>query len=178
MTPVLALDLSTKRTGAALPDGRAVSLKPRRATDSTAEKIDHIAGDVERALIAWQPAVVAVEDLLPRQPHTKAAYAAGGIHHVVRVILARRGIACALVSANDIKRWATGKAGADKDEMEAAARAAGGDVANDDEADAWLLRAVTLMAYDDVDLLADTGPDAVRRDVVAKITWPSLKGTA
>lgn len=149
MTTVLGLDLSATKAGVALPTGRLLTLT---APDIDAAK--HGSGEIGRRLHWWhewlrtllaehRPDVVALEGPLLH---------VGGIgtirtlevHGVARLVTRIQGAELDEISPAELKKWATGNGAASKADMIAAAVARGADPKNDDEADAFLLRAWSL----------------------------------
>ena len=151
MTAVLALDLSATKAGVALPDGSCMTL--------TAPKVDIAKkgrDEIGRRLWWWddqftrlfwqhQPAIVAVEDYAPRAPGMDGRHRTAEVRGIF-VVKAMTWDAAIVddIGPGTLKKWATGNGNAGKDAMIAEARRRGATVANDDEADAWLLRAMVM----------------------------------
>lgn len=158
-TAVLALDINATKAGVALPTGRLLTL--------TAPTIQPIrAGRVEigRRLTWWRatlhdlfdtyrPDVVAVEDYAPHAPGSTGKFRTAEVAGIPRQLAHQHGaLLLDQVTPTELKKWATGSGVATKDDMVLAARDRGYEPANDDEADAALLRefvldAVTVPAY-------------------------------
>jgi Holliday junction resolvasome RuvABC endonuclease subunit len=159
---VLALDLSITATGVCLPDGTASTiLTQQKAGDARLKTIElaiiQATHDVDFAVI---------EDL---PTHAKSAGTTGMVHGVARLVLLRYGIPYAVVTPATLKAYATGKGNADKTAMAIAAlKRTGREFADDNQVDAFWLRAAALDWYGqpEFDL-----PKA-QRDRLAKVTWP------
>lgn len=170
MTAVLGLDVSTRRTGAALPTGRAVSLSP--STTDVARRLHWFAGALARLLRCYEPEIAVIEGYAPNSVGILSTIRLAELGGVIRLTLHEHSVPYVEIGPGQLKRWATGNGNATDEAMIAAATAAGGTPANDDEADALLARAVAVHALDSVDLL-DGQPHAdIRLQVVSAITWP------
>lgn len=169
MIRIVALDLSTKRTGVTLPTGRTLSWTPPAEVGA---RLHWLAGGIGTLLTRQEPALIVVEGL-PVHTYPKALAAGAQLHGVVRLVAYEHSVPVVDVDPNRLKRWATGRGNADKDDMLAAARYAGAEVDNHDEADAWLLWCLAGSAYDGPGL---PGDDAGHRlEVLSKITWPVIR---
>lgn len=140
---VVGLDLSTRSCGIARTDGRLVTvqpkaLKPKASPSDHARRLD----EIERGVCAQVPEWTDLAVIEGYALHTHAGTLArlGEAAGVVKLRLWRMGVPFVLVPPAVLKRFACGKGNASKAEMVAACRAAGGDPANDDEADAFWLR--------------------------------------
>lgn len=135
---VTGLDLSLTATGVCRPDGSVFTI----ATSDN---------DGDRRLNVIRVAVldvvtgcdfVLIEDL---PTHAKAAGITAMVHGVVRADLAALGIPYARVVPATLKKYATGKGSGDKVPMAVAAlKRAGVEFADDNQCDAWWLRAMCL----------------------------------
>lgn len=149
-TRVLGLDLSATKAGLAAPTGRLSTL--------VAPKIDtakHGTAEIGRRLWWWhrtltdllvkiyQPQIVVIEGAFVHRSGTGTLRVAE-VHGVARCAIHRAGATLIEVAPAELKKWATGNGNAPKDDMIAAAIQRGGAPANDDEADAFLLRAWAL----------------------------------
>lgn len=174
MIAVMGLDVSTKRTGVALPTGRTISIVPK--TTENARRAHFIVGQLARQLRIYEPAVVVIEGYAPHSIGTLSTIRLAEVGGAIRVLLFELGVPYVEVVGSAMKRFATGNGAADKDRMVRAATAAGATPANHDEADAFVARAVGLLAYG-VDLFErDEENRAARLEVAAAVTWPPIEG--
>ncbi|GAB3209751.1 hypothetical protein GCM10027294_25410 [Marinactinospora endophytica] len=167
MTPpsVIGLDLSMTATGIAYPDGTTETLHPRSTGDA---RLVEIRDRVDRAASDRRVDLVVIEDL---PTHARAAGITGMVHGAVRSLLVERQIPYALVSPATLKAYAAGKGNADKTAMTLALyKRAGIEVADDNQCDAWWLRAAGLqhLGHPAVELPA---AQIARLD---KVTWPEV----
>lgn len=139
MIAVIGVDASLTRTGLARADGRLVSIVPKAGANDRARRLFEIVSVFRRNLPTGEAGAV-IERYNPRgqQGYTMAHLAELG--GVLRLVLFEFAIPWVEVPPSTLKKFATGKGNADKDAMVAAARAAGADPANHDEADAFWLR--------------------------------------
>ena len=164
MTAVLGLDLSLSATGVAAPDGTTSTIKTRdRDGDRRLAQIrDTIAGLCGGADLA------VVEDL---PTHAYSAGITGMVHGAVRVALLDAGVPYALVTPATLKKYATGNGGAKKSGMVLAAyKRFGVDFADEDQCDAFWLRAAGL---DQVGEPLAVLP-AAQRALLGKARWPHM----
>lgn len=167
---VLGLDLSLTSTGAALPDGTVRTLK---SAHSGCERLRHLRDQVLQ--LTWMPVHAGPVDLVvvegyamgsKRQSHS---YATGELGGVIRLMLHEARVPFVDVPPASLKKYATGKGNASKDEvLVAAVKRLGYDGACNDEADALWLRA---MALDHLGEPAVKVP-AAQRAAVDVIDWP------
>lgn len=162
---ILALDLSITATGFALPDGQTGTFKGpwkgdwrlvaiKTAVASHADGVD----------------LAVIEDL---PTHAKSAGITGMVHGAVRTALMECGIPYVLITPATLKAYATGKGNADKTAMAIAAlKRADREFPDDNQCDAWWLRAAALDWYDQPEF---TMPQA-QRDRLTKVAWPDLNG--
>lgn len=162
---VLALDLSIAATGYALPDGQTGTFKGPWKGDWRLVAIKTaVAGHTDAIDIA------VIEDL---PTHAKAAGITGMVHGAVRAVLLEAGVPYVLITPATLKAYATGKGNADKTAMAIAAlKRAGREFGDDNQCDAWWLRAAALDWYDHAEF---TMPQT-QRDRLTKVAWPDLHG--
>ena len=165
MTRVLGLDLSLTATGYAYSEevvgawrvkqrGEARLVLLRDAVLNVAEVAD----------------VVVLEGYSYASPNQ--AHQIGELGGVVRVMLHERHIPFVEVAPATLKRFATGKGNATKDAVLAAAiRRFGFEGSDNNEADAWLLRAMGLEHY-----LGSSIPlrPAYMAEALERVDWPEL----
>jgi Holliday junction resolvasome RuvABC endonuclease subunit len=164
---IVGLDLSLTATGVA--NGRTTWTIDPGALRGPA-RLDLIARKVRDA--AQDARLVAIEGYAFGRPHGMAAL--GELGGVIRWMLWNLGIPYAEVPPASLKRYATGKGNAPKQDVLAAAIRRGGDLfdgSDDNRADAWWLRA---MAMDNYGSPVVTVP-AEHRKALAMLRWPALR---
>jgi Holliday junction resolvasome RuvABC endonuclease subunit len=169
---VLGLDLSMTATGICLPDGRTLTV----ATNAKDRdyRLVVIRNEVRGAVIATRPDLVVMEEAPPglKGSAIKAIHMVQG---AVRVALLDLEVPCAVVNPSTLKAYATGKKGADKTAMTMAAyKRAALEFGDDNQVDAWWLRA---MGLDQLGEPVVTVPQA-QRDFMESVDWPKLAETA
>lgn len=171
---VMGFDLSAESTGIALPDGRTFTIKApkaagkRRTLTDDLKRLNHIGAELGLVL-AFQPAdLVVIEDYAPGI-RSSAAHRLAEVGGVVRLACHRASVPIALVNPTHLKIYATGNSRADKGDMRISAlKRAGIEFPNDDECDAWWLRA---MGLDHLDLPPVDLPK-INRAALDKVAWP------
>ncbi|GAA2199816.1 Holliday junction endonuclease [Streptomyces bangladeshensis] len=160
---VLGLDLSITATGYALPDGQTGTFKGPWKGDWRLVAIKTaIAGQADGIDLA------VIEDL---PTHAKSAGITGMVHGAVRTVLMELGVPYVLITPATLKAYATGKGNADKTAMAIAAlKRAGREFADDNQCDAWWLRAAGLDWYGH----AEFDVPKAQRDRLGKVAWPAL----
>ncbi|WP_067184530.1 Holliday junction endonuclease [Microtetraspora niveoalba] len=174
---VVGLDLSLTATGVAFSDGSVGTIKTRlserdrRLTDIRGAIAVAVGGpELMESPTAVPAALVVIEDL---PTHAKSAGITGMVHGVVRELLASARVPYALVPPATLKKYATGAGNADKTAMAVAAfKRDGREFADDNQCDAWWLRAMGLdqLGHPVIEL-----PKA-QRDALAKVAWPEAAG--
>jgi Holliday junction resolvasome RuvABC endonuclease subunit len=168
---VLTLDLSITATGVCLPDGATYTITTN-AKDGD-RRLQHIVDNIGIALGESSDTrdgvdLVAIEGPVVR---SSAAVIIGMVHGAVRLRLLDFNTPYVLITPATLKAYATGKGNADKTAMAIAAlKRAGREFADDNQCDAWWLRAAALDWYGQPEFEL---PKA-QRDRLAKITWPNL----
>lgn len=138
MTPrVLAFDLSLASTGVCFPDGRTDTLRPPSKLDRN-ERLSWFASSFDVIMEDWRPTLVVIESPF-MGANRQTGLILSELHGVLRERVGRHGVVLQVVPPSTLKRMATGSGAATKEQMVARARELGADVANDDEADAFLL---------------------------------------
>lgn len=133
---VLGLDLSLTATGVAMPDGTLATIRTR--TKEGDRRLTEIAYAIGRTLHAVDLAIV--EDL---PTHAHGAGITGMVHGAVRSELIRFNVPYLLVPAATLKVFATGRGNSKKPELRMELfKRHGLDVADDNQVDAWWLRAL------------------------------------
>lgn len=160
---VVGLDLSIAATGCTHPDGEVETWK--YAAKHGDLRLRYIADEVQ-ALALRCPDLVVIEDL---PTHAHGAGITGMVHGAARTELLRAGTPYALITPATLKKYATGKGNAGKPDMAVALyKRARIELADDNQVDAWWLRAAGLqhLGYPIVDV---PGPN---RDALDKVSWP------
>ncbi|NUQ98252.1 MAG: Holliday junction endonuclease [Streptomyces sp.] len=173
MTPnIIALDLSMTATGLCDIEGHTSTVKTKLPGDQRlmgiVENVRHIAGSGRGYLGANLADLAVIEDL---PTHAKSAGITGMVQGAVRVELMRLGVPYVLVTPASLKKWATGKGNADKIAMAVSTlKRFGREFPNDNECDAWCLRAMALDA-----LGCPLAPmPAVNRAALDAVAWPQI----
>jgi hypothetical protein len=161
---VLGLDLSLTATGICLPDGITLTIKTRQKDGD--KRLIHIEDAIIRA-IGHVIDLAVIEDL---PTHAMSAGITGMVHGVARNALNKADIPYALVVPATLKAFATGKGSGDKTPMAMAAYKRGGvEFEDDNQCDAWWLRAAGL---DWIGRPLFDLPQA-QRDRLSKAKWPT-----
>jgi hypothetical protein len=173
---ILGLDLSITAPGLCLPDGttRTVKTNPKHGD----RRLQHIVNEVGLALGEGPDDIGDGVDLVVMEeapPGLKgdAIKAIHMVHGAVRLRLIDFGTPYVVVNPTTLKAYATGSTSADKTAMAMAAyKRASREFTDDNQCDAWWLRAAGLDWYGqpEFDL-----PKA-QRERLAKVTWPDLNG--
>ncbi len=171
---ILALDLSITATGVCLPDG---TTRPTKTNPKDGDRrLQHIVDHVGLALgegpddIGDGCDLVVMEEAPPglKGPAIKAIHM---VHGAVRLRLIDFGTPYVLINPTTLKAYATGSTSADKTAMAIAAlKRTGREFGDDNQCDAFWLRAAALDHYGqpEFDL------PKVQRERLAKVTWPDL----
>lgn len=160
---VVGLDLSITATGIAKRDGSTFTVKTNATGDRRLVVIRDNVG-----LAAGGCDLVVIEDL---PTHAKSAGITGMVHGAVRASLIEWGIRYVLITPASVKKYATGKGNCGKPEMAVAAfKRAEVEFADDNQCDAWWLRA---MALDHLGHALADMPKA-HRDALAAVDWPAV----
>lgn len=173
---VLGLDLSLTSTGVAHVDGTPDRLAPPRLTGM--ERLAWLRSEVHRLVLQQRLTSERLVDLVviegyamgsKRQSHS---YATGELGGVIRLMLHTSLIPYVEVAPASLKKYATGKGNASKDEVLAEAiRRLQYQGANNDEADAMWLRQMALCAYAEPDFV---GMPATNRSALTVVDWPVI----
>lgn len=163
---VIGLDLSITATGVALPDGELLTIGGTAAHGD--RRLTAIAARIDHAIQDHWPHLAVIEDL---PTHAHGAGVTGMVHGVVRLTLLRRSIPYALVTPATLKKYATGNGGAGKADMRMELyKRSSLDVRDDNQTDAWWLRAAGLDHLGEPPLPM---PKA-NRAALGKVVWPTL----
>lgn len=174
---ILGLDVSLTRTGYALPDGSAGTIRPTtRGCERMVEIRDVVYNTCVDSLGYPDVDLVVIEGFAYGRPNK--AHDIGGIGWIVRVVLHEAGIRYVDVPPAVLKRYATGRGNADKLSMLMAAIARldyTDEKPDDNVVDALWLRALALDAYGHPVCKV---PQAQRDAAVKAVTWPRLRKAA
>jgi Holliday junction resolvasome RuvABC endonuclease subunit len=136
---VLGLDLSVRATGLCLPDGALSTFRPTRNDDWRLVEIrNHIVGLVRDHRVD----LVMVEGPFISRNNSSGAMLLAGLHYVVRVALLSNGTPFLAPQPQLVKMFATGRGNAPKLDVIKALIRHGVDPGDDNQADAWTLRAI------------------------------------
>lgn len=162
---IVALDLSITATGMCLPDGRTETIATN-AKDGD-KRLVTITDRIMRAVLTGVDLAV-VEGPVVR---SSAAVTIGMVHGSVRELLIRHSVPYVVIPPATLKAYATGKGNADKTAMAIAAlKRAGREFADDNQCDAFWLRAAGLDWYG----APEFEVPKTQRDRLTKVTWPGL----
>lgn len=166
---VVGLDLSLTSTGVSDDDGARCLKVPLVPHASDLQRVDRL-----RKLSVLIDRCTRKADLVVIEGHsynsqTSHAHSLGELHGVVKVCLLQRGVPFVLIPPAQMKKYATGRGSASKQEVLVAAVHHGADVDNFDSADAWWLRHLAIAYY------KVQASNQVRKEVIAQIAWPLLK---
>lgn len=168
---IAGLDVSTKRIGYAAPDGRLFSISARAGAEDPSRRLYELIRDFETILYRYppRPELVVVEGYSLASPGRLALIRLGEIGGVVRLRLFEREIPYVEVPPSSLKRFATGRGDATKEQMIRRAIDQGAHLhgENDDEADAFHLRRMGRAAHALESPLVDHEIDAVANCGVA-----------
>lgn len=177
MTRIVGLDLSLVSTGVALPNGDTTTLQARHA-DPRERRLNQLGTDLWRLLNPLTPQLAIVEGYSLHSPGPLGMVRRAEWVGVALLQLRRMRCPIVEVPPSTLKAWATGNGNATKPAMVQAALDAGADPANDDEADAYLLRAIGRLTVDDIDPFADPKGRIRRLALADQLAWPDLKELA
>jgi crossover junction endodeoxyribonuclease RuvC len=164
---IAALDLSLTSTGVAFTDGSLCTIKAKRVGT---ERLDWLEREI------WF--CVADADVVVLEGYSfgskgRSLFQIGELGGVVRLKLWREGIAFAEVPPTVLKKLATGKGNASKDEVFAAAiRRLDYQGCSNDEADALWLRHAGLLHYNGYNAAA------THMEALVKVDWPIVREVA
>jgi len=162
---VVGLDLSITATGIAGIAGVTYTVQTRLKGDHRLLAIRKAVAD-----LTADCDLAAIEDL---PTHAHGAGVTGMVHGVVRELLLARGVPYVLITPAGVKKYATGKGSCGKPEMAVAAfKRAGVEFGDDNQCDAWWLRAMTL---DHLGQPVVTVPES-HRVALKPVAWPVLIG--
>jgi len=172
MTRIIGLDLSLVSTGLALPDGTTTTIRPDR-TGITQRRLNELFGKLWRALDPENPQVAIVEGPSLHSPGELGKWRRAKWAGCAELALERLRCHVVEVPPATLKKYATDNGAADKPAMVQAALDAGGDPANDDEADAYLLWCLGELVVNGRDLF-NQPDDVTRRERLAlDLWWPT-----
>jgi len=164
---ILALDLSLTRTGVCEDDGACSCIRTDKLRGMP--RIDHIARQVQR--LAGGVDLVVIEGY--SYASANQAHQVGELGGCVRFLLHRLGVPWVDVAPSTLKKFATGRGNAGKDEMIAAAiRRFGFAGSDNNEADAYLLWCMARHAYG-APVVPVPAPQAAASE---KVSWPQVVG--
>lgn len=173
---ILGVDPSLASFGLAMPDGTLLTLEEAKLPtrpwdDELARRLNLMAARFTRALAVHppRPALAVIEGYAPGSKGVQSTLRLAELGGIIRLRLFEMGVAIKVVVPQQLKRFATGNGNAGKDEMVGAARALGARPRNHDEADAFLLQRLGLVAYG---IEEPHRPEA--KEIVARTRWPTL----
>lgn len=164
---VIGLDLSITATGIVFYTDPPRTIAPAKGIVGDVRLVS-VRDQVMRSVAPSVTRLVVIEGPVLR---SQAAIALGLLHGVIRAALMDAGVPYVLVAPATLKKYATGKGNAGKPEMAVALyKRAGLELGDDNQVDAWWLRAMGMDALGAplVDL------PAAQRDAMTKVAWPWL----
>ena len=168
MTRVLGLDLSLTATGYSYSEEVVGVIRSKAKGERRLSEILEAVHD-----LAFEADVVVLEGY--SYASANQAHQIGELGGVVRLALYHRRIPFVEVPPAVLKKYATGKGNAPKDAMLAAAIRRFAFEGNDNnEADAWLLRAMGEAQYAHAYSSVQLGLTDYQREALGKVEWPKL----
>lgn len=165
---VLGLDLAIGATGVCLPNGHAATIKPKLAGDA---RLNEIRDKIAALLYDPTPTTLVVLEDVPATMKGAAGKVIPMLHGAVRAMLLDALVPYVVISPSTLKAYATGKGNADKTAMAIAAlKRAGREFGDDNQCDAWWLRAAGL---DHLGAPEFALPQA-QRNRLAVVEWPEV----
>lgn len=167
--PCVGLDLSTAATGIASADGTTRTIRPEAGANDPARRLHQLVERISSRIAASRPLLAVIEGYGFNTQRLAPVAELGG---AIRLRLFDMGVPYIVIAPPSLKLFATGNGHATKDQMVAAAREHGGNPANDDEADAWLLWLAAQQRYEphhDRPRLTST---------LLNLPWPELRWVA
>lgn len=164
---VVGLDLSLTAVGVSTQGKTSVLGYPMPSPATYMDEVRRLRHLSARIDVACREADVVVIENFPSRANYRA-HQMGEIHGLVKVVLLQRGTPFALVDNTQLKKYATGRGNASKDEVLAAAIREGYPGSNNNGADAWWLRIMGLGHY----LNRDEVAPKHRKEVLGRIAWP------
>lgn len=171
MIPAIGLDLSTRATGLALPDGSCRTIRPK-ADDQQGRLIEVVERIGARLHGGNKPLVAVIEGYFSNPKFVTSGLKLAELGGAIRLMLYSRRIPYLEIGPTSLKLFATNNGHASKDDMIAAARVLGAEVKNDNEADAWWLWMAAQQRYEphlDRPMLTQT---------LHALAWPELSRSA
>lgn len=172
MIRALGIDLSLTATGIAYTDGITRTYRPKAGPDDPGRRLHELVERITARLHGEHADIAIIESYFVNPRFVTASLRLAELGGPIRVLLFERNIPYIEIAPAALKLFAAGDGNATKDQMVAAARNYGADVANDNEADAWLLRLAALQRYEPRLEL----PQLTKS--IAALAWPTLKVAA
>lgn len=180
MIRVIGLDPSLSATGVAYPSGKCVTWKPSKGADDVAGRLHELycklSANLQHLRAADAIDFAVIESVMPNgsQGQAVARKALAQLSGVFLLALYESAVPFVEVNPISLKKYATDKGTAQKDEMIREARSAGATVANDNEADAWWLRQIGHDFYNMTPAEASNLLTKYQLELHDRITWPRL----
>jgi Holliday junction resolvasome RuvABC endonuclease subunit len=166
---IAGLDLSITATGIARHDGSTYTVRPTTTGDRRLIAIRDAVG-LTVGMSSGLCDLAVIEDL---PTHAHSAGITGMVHGAVRSALLQWAVPYVLITPASVKKYACGKGNATKADMRMALyQRAGLDLRDDNQVDAWWLRAA---AHDHYGEPVVQVPQS-HRAALTKVNWPNLIG--
>ena len=172
---IAAFDLSLSATGLARhgddPNDpvHVDRIRPKNGAADPYARLVEIRDDVVYEATVVNADVVVIEGYAFGRPN--AAHKSGELGGVVKVALFESGLPIAVLPPSSLKKYATGKGGASKDEvLIAAVHRSGMEFADNNEADAWWLWQMACCHYG----LEHVQMPEKNREALEAVEWPTL----
>jgi Holliday junction resolvasome RuvABC endonuclease subunit len=166
---VMGLDLSLSATGVALPNGMVGTIRTA-AQPSIEDRLLEIRHRIATKVITASPDLIVIEAAFVGSRQTNVTFDLGMLHGTIRTWLRQEGWRFVTIPPATLKVFATGSGAAKKPDMRMELfKRTGLDIKDDNQVDAWWLRAMGHQACGAA--LVDLPQTHLR--ALVKIAWPS-----
>jgi Holliday junction resolvasome RuvABC endonuclease subunit len=165
---ILSIDASLTATGVCLPTGETFVIETKKLRG--AERLDFILKSVMDTIVHHGIELAIIEGY-SFGSQGRAVFQIGELGGVIRLALYQEGIPCVEVPPSCLKKYATGKGNASKDEVLQQAVVRSGHTFRDNNAsDSWVLHQLGLAHYDPENPLLIAMP-ALNRTALDGVEW-------
>jgi Holliday junction resolvasome RuvABC endonuclease subunit len=167
---IVGIDLSLTATGICCDDNCCTTIEPKTVGMA---RLNDIRGALEHHMMAD---LVMLEGYSYASRHSHA-HALGELGGLIRWSLWKSHIPYVDIPPSTLKKFATGKGNASKDQMVASAARLGCPADNNNAVDAWWLRQLGVYAlYVPITDYCPVPATGYRNEIVAAIDWPMVNG--